>query len=63
MSLLELFNDKELLDKHLKNAADLTDYATAFRYSLRIPSIDEMESAFTVAKAMVEDIQQIKEKN
>lgn len=61
VSLLELFNNVELLDKHLKNAADLTDYATTFRYSTRIPSVEEMEQAFISAKSIVSDVDAIKE--
>ncbi len=56
VSLLELFNDKDLLDKHIKDAANLTDYATAFRYERRVPSIEEMESAFVSAQSIVSDV-------
>ena len=56
VSLLELFDNKEILDKHIENAANLSDYATAFRYERRIPSIEEMEAAFTSAQSMVSDI-------
>ena len=56
VSLLELFDNKELLDKHIENAANLSDYATAFRYERRIPSIEEMETAFTSAHSIVSDI-------
>ena len=56
VSLLELFDNKELLDKHIENAANLSDYATAFRYERRIPSIEEMETAFTSAQSIVSDI-------
>ncbi len=56
VSLLELFGNKEILDKHIENAANLSDYATAFRYERRIPSIEEMEVAFTSAQSMVSDI-------
>lgn len=56
VSLLELFGNKEILDKHIENVANLSDYATAFRYERRIPSIEEMEAAFTSAQSMVSDI-------
>ena len=56
VSLLELFNDKDHLDKHIKDAANLTDYATAFRYERRVPSIEEMESAFVSAQSIVSDV-------
>ena len=56
VSLLELFDNKEILDKHIENAANLSDYATAFRYERRVPSIEEMEAAFTSAQSMVSDI-------
>ena len=56
VSLLELFGNKEILDKHIENAANLSDYATAFRYERRIPSIEEMETAFTSAHSIVSDI-------
>lgn len=56
VSLLELFNDKDLLDKHIKDAANLTDYATAFRYERRVPSIEEMESAFVSVQSIVSDV-------
>ena len=56
VSLLELFNDKDLLDKHIKNAANLSDYATAFRYERRVPSTEEMESAFVSAQSIVSDV-------
>lgn len=55
VSLL-LFGNKEILDKHIENAANLSDYATAFRYERRIPSIEEMEATFTGAQSMVSDI-------
>ena len=45
-----------MLDKHLKDAASLSDYATAFRYERRIPSVEEMESAFISAEAIVTDV-------
>lgn len=56
VSLLELFDNKEILDKHIENAANLSDYATAFRYERRVPSIEEMETAFTSAHSIVSDI-------
>ena len=56
VSLLDLFGDKTLLEKHLENAASLSDYATAFRYERRVPSVEEMERAFSSAKAIVSDI-------
>ena len=59
VSLLELFDDKDLLDKHLEDAANLSDYATAFRYERRIPSVEEMESAFLSAQSIVEDIRSL----
>ncbi|MBQ9689706.1 MAG: HEPN domain-containing protein [Candidatus Methanomethylophilaceae archaeon] len=59
VSLLELFDDKALLDKHLEDAANLSDYATAFRYERRIPSVEEMESAFLSAQSIVEDIRSL----
>lgn len=59
VSLLELFDDKALLDKHLEDAANLSDYATAFRYERRIPSVEEMESAFLNAQSIVEDIRSL----
>jgi len=59
VSLLELFDDKALLDKHLEDAANLSDYATAFRYERRIPSVEEMESVFLSAQSIVEDIRSL----
>ncbi len=59
VSLLELFDDKALLDKHLEDAANLSDYATAYRYERRIPSVEEMESAFLSAQSIVEDIRSL----
>ncbi|MBO6083545.1 MAG: HEPN domain-containing protein [Candidatus Methanomethylophilaceae archaeon] len=56
VSLLELFNDKDLLDKHIKDAANLTDYATAFRYERRVTSREEMESALVSAQSIVSDV-------
>lgn len=56
VSLLGMFNDKELMDKHLEDAANLSDYATAFRYERRIPSVGEMESAFLCAQSIVSDV-------
>lgn len=59
VSLLELFDDKALFDKHLEDAANLSDYATAFRYERRIPSVEEMESVFLSAQSIVEDIRSL----
>ncbi|MBQ7978623.1 MAG: HEPN domain-containing protein [Candidatus Methanomethylophilaceae archaeon] len=59
VSLLELFDDKALLDKHLEDAANLSDYSTSFRYERRIPSVEEMESAFLSAQSIVEDIRSL----
>ena len=56
VSLLELFDDKEMLDRHIEDAANLSDYATAFRYERRVPSIEEMEAAFISAQSIVRDI-------
>ncbi len=56
VSLLELFENRSLLDRHLKDAASLSDYATAFRYERRVPSVEEMESAFVSAEAIVTDV-------
>ena len=56
VSLLELFDDKEMLDRHIEDAANLSDYATAFRYERRVPSIEEMEAAFSSAQSIVRDI-------
>lgn len=59
VSLLELLNKPELLEKHLVNAANLSDYATTFRYSSRVPSTEEMEDAFVFAESIVRDIDNI----
>ena len=59
VSLLELFEDEGLLAKHMENAANLSDYATAFRYERRVPSVEEMESAFNSAKSIVFDVERI----
>ena len=56
VSLLELFNDPKLREKHLENAANLSDYATTFRYESKVPSVEEMESAFLSAQSIVSDI-------
>jgi len=56
---LELLNEPELLKKHLVNAANLSDYATTFRYTSRTPSVEEMESAFIFAESIVKDIEKI----
>ena len=56
VSLLELFDDKEMLDRHIEDAANLSDYATAFRYERRVPSIEEMEASFISAQSIVRDI-------
>lgn len=50
VSLLELFGNKEILDRHLENAANLSDYATAFRYERRIPSIEGWNLPLPVLK-------------
>ena len=39
VNLLSLFGDSELMNNHMRDAAELTDYATTFRYSMRIPSV------------------------
>ena len=56
VSLLELFDDKEMLDRHIEDAANLSDYATAFRYERRVPSIEEMEAASISAQSIVRDV-------
>ena len=56
VSLLELFDDKEMLDRHIEDAANLSDYATAFRYERRVPSVEEMEAAFISAQSIVRDV-------
>jgi len=59
VSLLELLDEPELMKKHLVNAVNLSEYATTFRYSSRIPSVEEMENAFVFAESIVNDVEKI----
>ncbi len=58
-SLLELLPDKQIATKYIREASILSDYATTFRYTSAVPTVEEMESSFRLAEKIASDVKSI----
>ena len=60
ITLLNLFEGKNLAAKLFEEASSLTDYATSARYDSVTPTIEQMNKAFDQAKRIVEAVEKIR---
>ncbi|MCQ2085280.1 MAG: HEPN domain-containing protein [archaeon] len=60
MTLLAMFPESNMAEELFEEATALTDYATSSRYNSVVPSVEQMNKAFTQAERIVEAVKKYK---